>query len=162
MEPSGTPRFRIYPRLTAASLVVSPKPVHSIDELREFVNWRTSTVEPYWREYKDAAALLDSRAVSQFGRGFAALETKSKERILEEILKGVLQRRTTFLGKTIDRVTRRSERRFEYFVVRDLIMFYWSAGAGWASVGYSLYPGVPGPPRAYTSAPGSAARESLT
>jgi hypothetical protein len=146
--------------------VISPKPSPSTEELLEFVNWRTSTAKGYYQEYKRAADLLESKSQARFGASFATLEKNSGE----EILRAVLPRHTFLplqealpahetepglVGKmrvAFELLFFRAEARFKYFIFWDLVRFYWLSSAGWASVGYQSYPGVPDPKRTYTVA----------
>jgi len=155
--------------IKAAFDVISPKPSPSTEELLEFVNWRTSTAKGYYQEYKRAADLLESKSQTRFGANFAQLEGRSRE----EILRAVLPRHTflplqeglpahetepNFIGKVrvaLELLFFRAEARFKYFIFWDLLRFYWLSSAGWASVGYQSYPGVPDPKRTYTVALGS-------
>jgi hypothetical protein len=149
--------------------VVAPQPAPSSAELRQFVAWRTSSVDGYYREYTEAATLLESAAHRHFGVGFAALDSESRD----QLLRGILPARTLLpLQETLpiqeaeppglmqkiriafDTVVHRAEARFKYFVFWDLLLFYWSSSAGWAAVGYGSYPGVPAHPRGYTVPPG--------
>jgi hypothetical protein len=152
--------------IKAAFDVISPTPSPSTEELSEFVNWRTSTAKGYYQEYKRAADLLESKAQAQLGTNFAGLKQNSRE----EVLKTVLPRHTflplqeslparetepDLVGKiriVLELFFFRAEARFKYFIFWDLLRFYWLSSAGWASVGYQTYPGVPDPKRTYTSA----------
>ncbi len=156
--------FRV---IRAVSEVISAKPVPPAEELLEFLNFRTSNLAGYYREYKDAASLFESRARSRFGKGFAALEEDSRETILRSILlEGPVQTGQPVIYRKIQTAFRvlssRGEKRFKKFVFPDLVMFYWSSSAGWAAVGYSSYPGIANPPRAYTTAPQRATTRSLS
>lgn len=152
----------------AAFEVISPRPAPSVRELLEFVNWRTSTVPGYYREYRDAANLLQSTARRNFGRDFLLLD----EHLKNKLLQGVIPLRTFlpiqealpiqkaepsgFLDKVqlaLETLIFRAEARFKYFIFWDLLMFYWRSRQAWESLGYSSYPGVPDLPRAYEYAP---------
>jgi hypothetical protein len=149
--------------------VVAPKPAPSSDELRQFVNWRTSSVDGYYREYLEAVELLDSEARGHFGVGFARLDKHLHDQVLRDILPRytLLPLQETlpiqeaeppgFIHKVrvaFETVTHRAEARFKYFVFWDLLTFYWSSRPGWMAMGYHSYPGVPAHPRAYTVPPG--------
>jgi hypothetical protein len=151
--------------------VISPKPAPPTETLVEFVNLRTSSAKGFYREYRDAAAMLESAAGERFGRNFASLGTESRERILGKIL----ARRSSVpvaseaepptLLQTIEVIFQilffRPESRFKEFVFLDLLRFYWSSSAGWAAVGYNSHPGVPSAFRAYTLPPAQKTITSL-
>jgi hypothetical protein len=160
---SGTLSKDEFEVIRAVCEVISPKPSPPTEELREFVNLRTANAKGCYREYQDAAALLESLARRQFDRGFAVLEEQSKQEILRKVL---LQRSSLTLTQETEELsfTQRielafqvfffhAETRFQELVFLDLLRFYWTSSAGWAAVGYQSYPGVPKPPRAYTLAP---------
>jgi hypothetical protein len=140
--------------------VISPSPAPGREALLEFVNLRTSNVMGRYREYKEAAAMLESLALKHCGLGFASLETKSRETLLDMILGrqsslvNWSERKPLTLVKTLDVVFKvlffRPEVRFKEFVFLDLLRFYWSSSAGWNAVGYDAHPGVPSAFRAYT------------
>jgi hypothetical protein len=154
--------FRI---ITALFETIAPQPAPSTEELREFVNWRTSTIDGYYREYKSAAALLDSKAQACCGAGFAALTRPRRD----DVLRGLLPRHTflplqeglpfhetepSLIGKirvAWELFLFNAAARFKYFVFWDLLSLYWLSGIGWAAVGYSSYPGTPDPQRTYTA-----------
>jgi hypothetical protein len=153
--------------IRAAFEVVSPKPPPPAEEFFEFVNWRTSTTNGYYREYQRAVKLLESKTRARFEGTFATLNAHSREEILREVMP-----RHTFLplqeglpnqeiepslvGKfrvIFELLFFNTGARFKYFIFWDLLRFYWLSSAGWAVVGYQSYPGVPDPHRTYTSAP---------
>jgi Gluconate 2-dehydrogenase subunit 3 len=154
--------------------VVAPKPGPSSAELLDFVTWRTAHGDGYYREYTEAVQLLESNARKRFAAGFAALTFESRDQLLREIL----PRHTLLpLQETLpiqeaeppgfarkvriaaETVVYRAGARLKYFVLWDLLLFYWSSNAGWAAVGYRSYPGVPDHPRAYTVPPGMSPSE---
>jgi hypothetical protein len=141
--------------------VIVPKPAPSAENLLDFINLRTSSAKGYYREYEDAAALLNSRARKRFSSTYASLDERSRESILREVLDGQLSfaqenqelSSTKKMRLTFQLLFSRPEMRFQAFVFLDLLEFYWLSGTGWAVVGYSSYPGIPKDPRAYTVAP---------
>jgi hypothetical protein len=144
--------------LRAVFEVLAPKPAPSADNLLEFINLRTTSVKGYYREYKDGAGLLNSRARKRFGSTYVSLDDKSRESILKEILERQMSfaQALSFTQKmrlTFQLLFTRPEMRFQAFVFLDLLEFYWLSSTGWAVVGYSSYPGIPKDPRAYTVAP---------
>jgi hypothetical protein len=144
--------------ISAVFEVISPKPAPSPQELLEFVNARTTNIKGYYREYKNTVALFESKAKSQYNGRFTTIGEESREKILRDIL---LHSKYPRLEQAVGRglhtrfrmLFSKAESRFERFVFPDLMMFYWSSGAGWAAVGYDSYPGIANDPRAYTRQP---------
>jgi Gluconate 2-dehydrogenase subunit 3 len=160
--------------IQAAYDVVAPKPAPSSAELLEFVTWRTSNVQGYYREYTAAVQLLESKARRRFAAGFAALSVESRDQLLRDILPRLtllpLQEALPIreaeppglarkVRAAVEAVVYRSEARLKYFVLWDLLLFYWSSNPGWTAVGYGSYPGVPDHPRGYTVPPGMSPSE---
>jgi Gluconate 2-dehydrogenase subunit 3 len=154
----------------AVFAVIAPTPAPSQAELLDFVNWRTSSMEGCYPEYRAAVELLESHARRRFGANFTTLSLESRDQLLRDILPrhtllplqeslpiqeaeppGFMRKvRTAF-----ETLAYRAEARFKYFVLWDLLVFYWSSSAGWSAVGYHSYPGVPDHPRGYTVPPGT-------
>lgn len=130
--------------------------------VREFVDGRTSRVPGWLPEYRAAADLLDryARELRPGVRRFADLAAGEREVVLQRHFD------TDSLG---DRVWFRLEsaseegvlkERCRQLVMKDLLVNFYGSPGGWAVIGYTNYPGVPGDPREYTAQPPNTLRRS--
>ena len=130
--------------------------------VREFVDGRTDRVPGWLPAYREAAALLDryAREFRPGVGGFAALTTGEREAVVQQHFdtEGLPDRVWFRLGTASDDGVPKD--RCRHLVMKDLLVGFYRSAAGWAVVGYTNYPGVPGDPREYTTPPRSAVPSS--
>jgi hypothetical protein len=122
------------------------------DFFRNHINYKTSNVRGYLKEYREGVRLLEETTKEIIGanNSFSELSMSEIEKVLESILwryrsDEVIE---SFLEKFF--VSKR-KLAFREFVVRDILKAFYKSRAGWAVVGYSHFPGVPAKdPREYT------------
>ena len=124
--------------------------------MRNYVNYKTSNVKGYLKEYINGVKLLKetSKKVVSRDRKFYELNLPERDNVLRSILweygseDGVMRR--------LERIfISRRKLAFRDFVVSDIIVAsVKEPHVGWSIVGYSHYPGVPAArPRDYTGQP---------
>ncbi|HEX9757386.1 MAG TPA: hypothetical protein VGB26_06250 [Nitrospiria bacterium] len=135
----------------------------SQENMVKLVNDATEQKKGLLKEYQSGLNMLDQLTKLRRGKlGFANISLRERSVVLESILwkyEGGRQKDLSNLfGKIKSNVERlflsKPERHFRDFVVRDLLVRFYSGEAGWKLAGYTNYPGVPGNPREYVG-PGS-------
>lgn len=125
--------------------------------VREFVTGKTEGEPGYYLEYRNAVALLDELAGEgqRASRRFASLSPVEREECLRNYIgpHGWWRRAASRLLWDSESLRRRAH--FRQFVVKELVVEFYLTADGWAVVGYSNYPGVPGDSREYTTRPRS-------
>jgi len=119
--------------------------------VRTFVLHRTEHETGYLPEYRNGAQLLDQLAQADFGsrRRFSQLNDAQREHLLRQHFdRGWLR-----LAAWTSYEAERRAYRVWTLVIKDLLQGFYRSAMGWAVVGYTHYPGVPGDPREYTVAP---------
>lgn len=118
---------------------------------REYVCQRTETQPGVLREYLHAVELLSKGTHRIFGsKRFSDLSLVDRDRVLRKILlryehpvqASMWRQQGRLTGENLDVVLGKfTHRRFRQFVVRDLLLHYYSGAAGWSTVGYAEFPG---------------------
>lgn len=129
---------------------VTPEPRYVF--FRNHINYKTSNVRGYLKEYREGVRLLEEATGEIIGanKSFSKINMWEREKVLESILWRYHSDEVIrpFLEKIF--VSERTLA-FREFVVKDILMAFYGSSAGWAIVGYSHYPGVPAAdPREYT------------
>ncbi len=116
-----------------------------------FVSSRTENQHGMLKEYRYAVTLLSKETRKAFSdKRFSELSLADRDRVLGKILMryehpvnaSKWRQRGRLTGEHLDVVFGRfTQRRFRQFVVRDLLMHYYTGRRGWATVGYDEFPG---------------------
>ncbi|MEX0806628.1 MAG: gluconate 2-dehydrogenase subunit 3 family protein [Candidatus Binatia bacterium] len=135
----------------AEVLIPTQKKSEQIDAvLRSHVDNRTLADPGYFKEYRNAVALLDQTA-ENFGKKFFELPVSERQQVLEDILWEYRAEQTRV--RQVEAIFSPARTlAFRNFVVEDIIEAFFRKlpGEAWSIVGYSHYPGVPADPRAYS------------
>ncbi len=144
--------------LAEVLLPADESPGATADWVRSHVDARTNRAPGFLAAYREAAQLLDAWSVVGGGTAFAALAPAAREAVLLRELgpEGPDSHGTAQLGLRSAQTV--SKARVWQHVVQDLIVAFFRSPAGWAVVGYTNFPGVPGEPLAYTVPPRGTAR----
>lgn len=119
---------------------------------RKHVDVVTQSQPGLLREYRRAAALLNTKTAQAYGKDtlFQALAPAERDKVLETVL---------WRFDASDRILRKLEKlaasrdalALRIYIAGPLIEHYYRSSYGWAVVGYESYPGRPPlDPRAYT------------
>lgn len=119
---------------------------------RKHVSLRTETQPGYLKEYRYGLSLLDKKCKEMYpGSEFHTLTFKQRNTLLQKLLRpypypdseSKLRRKTKVTSNNLDIIFGRiTNRRFRDFVVRDLLLHYYTSAAGWSVVGYNKeFPG---------------------
>ena len=141
----------------AEVLIPTEEKLDYLDDLiKSHVDRQTSHVKGYFKEYRNAAILLDETTSKVVPRGkrFSELSLSDRDKVVDSILWNY--RADEALKHRLERILLpKKNLSFRRFVVRDILeaVFKKSPEAAAAIVGYPYYPGVPKDPRAYTRQP---------
>lgn len=122
--------------------------------VRNFVNNKTENEPGYLFEYQNGVRLLD-----RITRNLKGEHMKFHELPMD--IRNILLHQNFGMDGSLDKIFFRLQFfthlgklkiYFWYFVIKELLYDFYSSPYGWAVVGYTSYPGVPGNPREYTEA----------
>jgi len=143
--------------IALGEVLIPPDETPGADEgwIRSYVNTKTENDPGYLREYQTATELLDQMAkeLTMESKHFWELSTSSRDSLLIEHFSTNSLFRKILIRLHFIPLQGKSKLHLYNFVLRELIQDFYSSPAGWAVVGYTNYPGVPGNPREYTEAP---------
>lgn len=119
--------------------------------VRKYVSSRTQTIPGSLKEYRHGVALLGEKTSQLYpGKPFPDLEMTKRNKVLAQLIpsysapvnEATWRNRWRLTTDNLDVVLGRlTNRRFREFVVRDLLLLYYTSAAGWKVVGYDEFPG---------------------
>jgi hypothetical protein len=149
--PTGTLSHEELVEIHALLQVLADDETCDFEACRQFVSRRTESQRGVLAEYRHALDLLSRTTNKMFGsKKYSDLSLADGDRVLRKILmryehpvqSSMWRQRGRLTGENLDVVFGRfTHRRFRQFVVRDLLLHYYSGAAGWSTVGYEEFPG---------------------
>ncbi len=153
--PTGTLSDGETATIVALALVILPPDAagDAAELARHHAANRCARVPGYLAEYQRAARLLDERSVARTAQPFAALPVAARDTVLRALLWSYSGRRMVgTVGRYVEQATVPAPvLAMRRFVIGDLLAAFYASAAGWATVGYTHYPGTAAAdPREYT------------
>ncbi len=160
--PTGTLTDGEMATIVALALVIFPPDAGGdVAELaRRHAADRCARLPGYLPEYQRATRLLDERSVAHSAQPFAALPVAERDGVLRSLLWSYTGRRLVgTAGRYVEQATVPAPvLAVRRFVISDLLAAFYASAGGWATVGYTHYPGTAAAdPREYTRRGGASA-----
>jgi Gluconate 2-dehydrogenase subunit 3 len=158
-SPLGSLRLEEARNLLALAEVLLPNDeVFDTNEgwVQEYIDFKANHEPGYLQEYRNGSRLLDqmTRNFTKNDIRFSQVSPLERDRLLREYFEwsGTLDKASFYIQIITN--SGRMKAKFYWFVLKGMLVDYYSSPGGWSVVGYTNYPGVPGDPREYTRALG--------
>jgi hypothetical protein len=146
-----------------AEVLLPTEPQVESSFIIRYVNDRTN--KGRLNEYRRAVNLLNKEVVSQgYQKDFSDLTKAERIEVLTHLIDPEVN--YSFVSGSMnpleltkrgyELILNRDRLRFRKYVVEDILFAFYSSAGGWSIVGYTNFPGVPGPLLDYTQPPSNA------